>query len=278
MQGRAAAVYGLVFLLVAAGAYGFTVVAEAPEPSMDNPDITFSSPGDTATIGDRTYTFQEIGDAQRGEPTALLNWTEEDARSTESWSHAAEPGGTTVTTAENVTYWVRIPQDADTGSFTLLETPAEGSNVSVFMDDDDNWIVNDGGDYVDLDEYDGFERVEVENGSTLSIGTGNDTREVRVDGITNESVTVTWNEPATREVSLRQTSRKELAGQNVTVHIPGDGTVELATSEEGIEDYLAQHEDKTDFQTRMDGLTMASVLSLVSFVLLIGLAFLPRKE
>ena len=276
MQGRAAAVYGLVFLLVAAGAYGFVTVAEAPEPSMENPDVTFSGTGDNETIGERTYRLDSFG-SQRGQPTATLIWTDEDARATESWTHAAEPGGTTVTTAENVTYWVRIPQDADTGSFTLLETPDEDSNVSVFIQDE-QWIVNDDGNYTDLEDYDGFERVEVENGSTLSIGTGNDTRDVRVEEVTNESVTVSWNQPAENEVSLRQTSVKELESGNVTAHFPEDGSLEVATDEETIDDYLQQHEDQTDFETRMDGLKMSAVLSLVSFVLLIGMAFLPRKE
>ncbi|AGN00896.1 hypothetical protein L593_04735 [Salinarchaeum sp. Harcht-Bsk1] len=277
MQGRAAAVYGLVFLLVAAGAYGFVTVAEAPEPSMDNPDVTFAETGENQTIGERTYRLDGFG-SQRGQPTATLVWTDEDARSTESWTHAAEPGGTTVTTAENVTYWVRIPQDEATGSFTLLETPAEGSNVTVVTDSNGNWVVEEGTNYTALEEYDGFERVEVENGSTLAIGTGNDTRDVRVDQVTNESVTVSWNEPAETEITLRQTSVKELEGTNVTVHVPGDGSLEMATSEEPIDDYLEQHEDRTHFQERMDGLKMSAVLSLVSFVLLVGMAFLPRKE
>ncbi|GAB3687171.1 hypothetical protein GCM10028857_19990 [Salinarchaeum chitinilyticum] len=275
MQGRAAAVYGLVFLLVAAGAFTYASVAEPPEPTMDTPDQSVSQ-GEVVTLGDREYELTGFG-SQRGQPTATLVWTDEDARSLEEWTHAAEPGGTTVT-YENASYWVRIPQTASPSSFTLLETPAEGSNVSVFGDGNGNWIVNDDGEYVDLEDYEAFERVEVQNGSMLTIGSGNESREVRVDAVTNASVTVSWSDPREVERIARQTSRSEINGQNLTVHIPGDGTLDVATSEAGIEAYLEKHDDKQAFETRMDGLTMASVISLVSFIVLIGMAFLPRKE
>ncbi|WP_248516685.1 hypothetical protein [Salinarchaeum laminariae] len=275
MQGRAAAVYGLVFLLVAAGAFTYATVAEPPEPTMDNPDQS-AAQGEMVTLGDREYEVTGFG-SQRGQPTAKLVWTDEEARSSEEWTHAAEPGGTTVT-YENSSYWVRIPQTASTNSFTLLETPGEDSNVSVFTDGDGNWIVNDGGNYVDLENYDAFERVDVENGSMLTTGSGNESRDVRVDSVTNDSVSVSWSDPAEVERIARQTSRSNINGQNLTVHIPGDGTVDIATSVSGIDAYLEQHEDKNDFETRMDGLTLASVISLVSFIVLIGMAFLPRKE
>jgi len=275
MQGRAAAVYGLVFLLVAVGAFAYVSVAEAPEPSLEQVDYARGE-GENFTVGDREYTVSGFT-TQRGEPAASLVWYDETARATEEWTHAAEPDGTTVV-YEGRDHWVRIPQTADPGSFTLLETPPEDGNVSVFTDDGGNWVVDDGSEYVPLEEYEGLDRVEQQNGSSFEVGEGEESRTVTVETVTNESVTVSWNEPSETEVFVRQTDREQLNGQNVTAHFPSEGTLQLTTDEAEIDRYLAVHEDRDLFQQRSQGLTMAAILSLVSVALLVGLAFLPRKE
>lgn len=275
MQGRAVAVYGLVLVLVAAGAFAYQSTAEAPEPSLDDPEHVLEV-GETFEVDDRTYNLTGF-DSQQGDPTALLEWTDETARSSESWTHAEDPGGTTVE-YEGGEYWVRIPQTADPSAFTLLESPGDDADFSVFTSDSGNWIVNDSGEYVDLQDFDRLERVQIDNGSMLTVGAEDDAREVRVDSVTNESVTVSWQDPFVTEVVVRQASRKDLNGVNHTVHIPGDGTAEFTSDEAAIEDYRGQHQDKADFQTRMDGLLMTTVLALITVVLLVGLAFLPRKE
>lgn len=275
MQGRAVAVYGLVLALVAVGAFGYATTAEAPEPSIDDPEHTVAV-NQSFSIGDRTYTLNDFGEIQ-GSPTALIQWTDEDARSSEQWEHADEPGGTSITHDERE-FWVRIPQTADPSTFTLLEQPGENASFSVFTDDEGNWLVNDDGTYVDLEDFDRLERLEVEDGGSIEVGEGEDVRTVRVDGVTNESVTVSWNDPSTVELEIRQAKRSELNGQNATVHVPGDGTAHFTTDEGKIDAYIADHEDKDDFNTRMDGLLMTSTLTAVSLLVLIGLAFLPRKE
>lgn len=277
MQGRAAAIYGLVFLLVAAGAYAYVSAAEPPEPSLENPEHALAE-GDSFTVDDREYTVTGFGE-QRGEPTVTLVWADEDARAQEEWEYAADPGGTTVV-YDGTEHWVRSTGADDPDSFVLLETPAEDGGVSVFVDDSDNWIVNDGGNYTPLEDYDGLDRVEQTNGSTFTVGEGNDSRDVTVESVTNESVTVSWNEPAENEVIVRQTvaDPAEINGRNFSVHVPSEGTVQLSSDPGATRAYIDAHQDRDLYQQRLRGLTMTTVLALVSFALLAGLAFLPRKE
>jgi len=275
MQGRAVAVYGLVLALVAAGAFAYASTAETPEPSLDDPEHTLEV-GETFTVDDRTYNLTGFG-TQQGSPTAKLQWVDEDARSLEEWTHAEEPGGTTVV-HDGTEYWVRIPQTPGNDSFTLLETPGENASYSVFTDDDGNWLVNDGGEYVNLEDFEELERLEVELDAEIDVGEEDDVRTVRVDDITNESVTVSWNDPVATDIIVPQADRSELNGAVYTVHVPGDGTAEFTSDEDDIEAYLGDHEDSNKFDTRMDGLLMTSTIAVVGIVLLLGLAFLPRKE
>lgn len=281
MQGRAAAVYGLVFLLVALAASAYVVTAEVPEPTMENPEYEGLEQGESFRIENdqgevRNFTVGSFSD-QRGQPTVTMLWTDETTRSTEEWTHAAEPGGTTVV-YDGTEYYVRVPQTPDPTSFTLLQSPPEDGNVSLTTDESDNWIVNDSGTYVALADYEGLAREPVENGSTFDVGEGNDSRTVTVEAVTNESVTVSWPDPTENEALLRQTAREQLFGQNATVHFPGDETVDLTTDQDEIDRYVSAHDDRVHFQQRVDGLVATAALSLVALVLLLSLSFLPRKE
>lgn len=61
MQRRAAAVYFILFLVVAAGAYGFLGVISQPPVDLDGP--TYGS-GDEFGAGGVTYTVASVGDGE----------------------------------------------------------------------------------------------------------------------------------------------------------------------------------------------------------------------
>lgn len=279
MQGRAAAVYGLVFLLVAAAASAYVVTADTPEPTMQDADWNRSE-GESFEVtndaGDtRNYSVSGFG-TQQGQPTVTLVWTDEDVRSTEEWTYAEDPDGTSIV-YEGTEYYVRSTGEANPESFQLLESPSEDSAVSLFVQGD-QWVVNDSGDYVALEDYDGLERISVENGSTFAEGEEGEVRNVTVESVTNESVTVSWTQPQENEVLLRQTDREQLNDVNVTIHVVDESEVHITSDESEIDRYIGAHENRQHFQQRVDGLLATTVLSLVAVVLLIGLAFLPRKE
>lgn len=283
MQGRAAAVYGVVFLLVAAAASGYVVTADAPEPTMENPDPDKENLAEddefevTNDAGEtRTYRVGGTGE-QRGQPTVTVIWTDPDAQATEDWEHAEEPGQPGVV-YEGSEYYVRIPQDAEEpDAFVLQEAPPEDANVSLFVDDDGNWVVNDDGNYTNVEDYQGLQRLEVTTGESFEEGSEDDVRTVTVEEITPEAVTVSWTEPVENEVLLRQTDSEELNGVPATVHVDDDG-VDVTTDEQEIDRYIVAHEDRELFQQRVDGLVGVAVLAFVSLLLLVPLSQLPRKE
>lgn len=280
MQRRAAAIYGVVLVLVAAGAFAFAATADGPEPAFESFDAELEE-GDEYTVDDRQYTVTGFGE-RRGEPTATFEWIDEDARSDEAWDHAADPGGTTVFTGGSE-YWVRIPQDADEDeeldSFTLLEVPPE--DVSVFMrEDDGQWFVQpEGEDPMPIEEYD-LERITIQSDEEFTVHNeeGEDEREVLVEEITTEAVAVSWNEPEPQEEILRQSDRNELNGVTHMAHFPEEGVVQVTTDEAEMERYTQQREDRELFQQRIGGLHLTIVISLLTVVLLFALAYLPRKE
>lgn len=286
MQGRAAAVYGLVLLLVAAGAGAYVATAEPPEPTLQDPDLQLTAQqGETVSItgpdgSERVYRVDGFT-TQRGQPAATLVWTDEDARSTAQWTHAAEPSGTTVT-VDNESYFVRIPQVPSPTNATLLEEPDDNASVSIFTDDGGSWVVNASGQYVPLAEYQGLERTRIQVDDDFEAQVAEESRTVRVESITNESVTVNFTQPAETEVFVRQTSRATLNGVNATAHFTENATgvqlLQLTTDEAEIDRYLAAHDDRVQFQHRLDGLIATVVLALVAAGLLVALSTLPRKE
>ena len=89
MQRRAAAVYLVLFVALAGGAYAYIEVgASEPEVSLDGPTYT---EGDTFSVGDRTYTVTtveaEVEEGSHGAPDTVtrvgeLTWFNESAIAT----------------------------------------------------------------------------------------------------------------------------------------------------------------------------------------------------
>ena len=84
MQRRAAAVYLVLFLVIGAGAYAYTGIAEKPQVELDAESY---APGDELTVDDRTYTVNAIGETSGSDGTTVvgnLTWTDPDATYTAS--------------------------------------------------------------------------------------------------------------------------------------------------------------------------------------------------
>lgn len=79
MQRRAAAIYIALFLVIGAGAYAYTGVAEKPHVELDAP--TYET-GDQLTVDGRTYAVNAIAESGGGGEATIvgnLTWTDPDA-------------------------------------------------------------------------------------------------------------------------------------------------------------------------------------------------------
>lgn len=114
MQRRAAAVYFALFLVISAGAYAYTGVAQKPHVDVEGPSY---AEGGQFSVGDRTYTVNAIAETESdGETTFVgnLTWRDSDATYT-----ATLENNTTVS-------WRTVSWDGQPISTATLD---EGSTV-----------------------------------------------------------------------------------------------------------------------------------------------------
>ena len=132
MQRRAATVYAVLFLVVAAGAYSLIGVAQ--EPGIDLQGETYAE-NETLTVNGMEYTVASVGD---GEGT--LERVNESSRYTATWAN------NTTTRLDNTTYRVLIPNETDPGQFTLREQFNLSENTSTVTQDETEYVVVNGSD------------------------------------------------------------------------------------------------------------------------------------
>lgn len=270
MQRRAATVYGVLFLVIAAGAYSLIGVAQ--QPQIDVQGDTYAE-NDTVPVNGLDYNVSSVGD---GEGT--LTRVNESARYTETWAN-----NSTVELADNSTYRVLIPNESDPDEFTLREEFELGENVST--------VEQDGTQYVVVNESDGnrslvpveeYKRQQYGEPDTQEYAEGDtfDYRgnETAVTNVTASQATLAWNAPRTLETSFAEGENVTLGpeGDNrtFTAHFPDDSTLQLASNPNA---YQQQVGDIDHFNERISGLWGIVLLSVVTVVLLFGLAFLPNK-
>ncbi|WP_435361501.1 hypothetical protein [Haloarchaeobius sp. DFWS5] len=286
MQRRAAAAYVAIFLVLAAGAYAVMETAAAPEVGIENPDHTLKA-NDTFTVDGRQYTVTEVSASESsgggghggggGGVTyaAKLLWTNDSAQYTESWSNNS------TVTYENTTYRAFIANESSVSEVTLRWEPGDQYSPK--------WV--DGKQYIDADpNASDRQAVAVEefiassNNSSIQTRTLSLSDPMQFKGnqssvqAGNESVTWTWNAPKDNEVELAQHVNTTLNGQPYAVHFVDDKTVALAQGESGQQDLHEHIEAENHFNARMNGLWGIIYVSGIALVLLVGMAFLPRKE
>ncbi|WP_256391908.1 hypothetical protein [Natronoarchaeum rubrum] len=278
MQRRAAAVYTALFLVIAVGAFAFAGAAQEPVITVDDPEYNLSE-GEEFDINGTTYTVASLGmtEASGGghgggggahlEATIEWNVTEEGG---EEWAtgpdNAVEYSGSE--------YEVVIENATNVSEFTLRETPSD--NVTVYTDADGNRVVEveQGGDtrIVPIDEYEGLERIEFAEGDSLQYNDQNAT----VGNVSNGTVQVSWTEQVTQDVALAEgDTTDQIADQTFVAHFTSDSAMVLSTN---LDAYSEQADQQSFFHDRTDGLLMISFLSGATGFILLGMAYLPRRE
>ena len=118
MQRRAAAVYFVLLMVLAGGAYGFMQVGmSAPEVDLDGP--TYAE-GDTLTVNGTTYTVTTVESEPESEGTSVT-YTGEVTFFNESNMESTTLDNGSTTQFQDGTYTVQIANGTNVSEFTLVE-------------------------------------------------------------------------------------------------------------------------------------------------------------
>ena len=279
MQRRAVAVYVALFLLVASVAGVLVVTAEDPQVSLDNPDYELSE-GDTFVVDGEEYlvsgiTVTEGEDDEEDEITAQIE-REEVVEQTETWANES-----TVEVDERE-WQVRITGD-DPDSFTLIEVLDREAILAEDDTADNETIDRDGEEFVVITDEEGESRLvpadeyfpapEERTYDVADEFAYADTT-VAVDSVTPDEVVIGWMGPQTTTIDVAQESTVTVGETEFIAHFPNDSTLTLSTD---IDAYDAQLADIERFDQQNDGLWRVLIISVLSSLVLVAVAFMPSR-
>lgn len=265
MQRRAAAGYVALFLVIAVGAYGLVATAESPEITLEDPEYDIEE-GEEFDAEGVTYTLTEVN-TEDGAPVGTLEW-EITTDQQEAWAHGDQ------VEYQDGDYEVVIPDADDPTSFTLREVP--GDDVEVTGEGDDRIVrVEEDGEeqLIPIDEYGPLDRQTFTEGDAIQYQDADAT----VGEVTADEVLIEWTEPATEDLTVREGLEvvQFSEDQSYIAHFTANDRLQLTTDHES---YNAQTDEIAYFEERSNGLTVATIISGLAAMLLVGMAYLPRKE
>ena len=293
MQRRAAAIYAVFFLVLGAASYSLIATAEEPTVQFENPERQYQQ-GDTFSIDGRQYNVSSISATTSGgggggghgggggggatvTRSGQLTWTNESARHTETWANGSN------VTLENQSYQVVIPNASNPNSLTLrenvnrsaiLQNDTRADNQTVTRNGSTYVVVQDQGGNATLvpaDEYFPEPRTrQLNEGQTFPYA-GNQTT---VTNITTSQATVAWTAPRTNQISVSDEANVTLNGQTYLAKFPDNETLVLT---QDFQSYHQQQDEIARFNTYVNGLWGVVILSTVTVIFLLGLAYLPSR-
>jgi hypothetical protein len=260
-----AAVYAAFFLVVALGAYGMIAAASAPA-IVENPDHRLSN-GSEITVNGVTFGV-EVSAA-----SGTFVWTDPDTEYETSWEEDDN------ISFQDTNYTVSIPDAAEPQLIELTEvrpvpddietTELNGTEYAVLESD------NGTQELVPLDRY-LTERYGPAETRTLERGETYDYRgnQSTVETVSNDSATLVWTAPGSKEERVSEGDRIELDGQTYVAHFPSPATLLLDSD---LEAYDRGLEVIDTYEERINGLWGVSILSGLAALLLLGLSYLPSR-
>jgi hypothetical protein len=278
MQRRAVAVFVALFLAVAGVAGALTATADSPEIALENPEIDVSQ-NESIEVGGESYVVADISESENDQGQVVISGTLErdfTTETSETWAN-----GSTVS-VDDREWRVEIAGENAT-EFTLvevldrqaiLEADDAAENETVTLDDGEYVAVTDeNGErtLVPVDEY--FPAPEArshEVGEELQY----DGQTVTVDEVTAGGAALVWETTETETVEVAQQSTVTLGGTDYVAHFPDASTLRMSTD---IEAYESQVTDIERFDQYNSGLSRVLVLSVLSSIMLTGLAFIPSR-
>ena len=278
MQRRAVAVFVALFFVVGGVAGALTATAESPEIALENPEID-AAQNETIDVGGESYVVADISEGENDQGQMVISGTLErdfTAEASETWAN-----GSTVSVGDS-DWRVSIP-DANGTEFTLVEVldrqailgaDDAAENETVTLDDGEYVAVTDeNGDrtLVPVDEYfPAPEERTYATGDTLEY----DGQTATVDAVTADGAVLVWETTETETVEVAQQSVVTFGDTDYVAHFPDASTLRMSTDIEAYEAQVSEIERHDQYNS---GLSRVFVLSLLSAVMLAGLAFIPSR-
>jgi len=287
MQRRAAAIYVAFFIVLGAASYSVIATATAPTIGFENPDHRLSE-GDQFSVEDRQFTVSSIsaetsngggghgGGGAEVTRSGELTWTDDAARYTETWDH----NGTV--TYQGETYRVLVEDADDPSSFRLVE---EVNRTAILEDDSavqNELVTVNGTEYVVREEgdsrsltpaneyFDEPASTQYAAGDSLQFQ-GNVTT---VDEVTSDGATLAWTAPRTNTVEVGNEANVTVNGQQYFAYFPDNSTLVLE-SDYGV--YQEQTDEIDTYHDHVNGLWGVSIVSFVTAIMLLGMAYMPSR-
>lgn len=278
MQRRAVAVYVALFLLVASVAGVLVVTAEDPQISFENPDHELSE-GDTFVVGGEEFLLSGItvteGEDEGDEITAQIE-REEIIEQSETWANES-----TVEIDERE-WQVRIVGD-DPESFTLVEVLDREAILAEDDSADNETVERDGEEFVVVTDEEGESRLVAADEyfpapeeRTYEVGEefAYADNTVTVDSVTPDEVVIGWMGPQTTTIDVAQESTVTIGESEFIAHFPNESTLTLSTD---IDAYEAQLAGIDRFDQKNDGLWRVLIISVLTSLILVAVAFMPSR-
>ncbi|RLM76580.1 hypothetical protein [Halorubrum sp. Atlit-26R] len=272
------AVFVALFLAVAGVAGALTATAESPEIALENPEID-ASQDDSVEVGGETYVVADISENENDAGQMVISGTLErefTAETSETWANES------TVSVDDREWRVEIPGENAT-EFTLvevldrqaiLEADDAAENETVTLEDGEYVAVTDeNGDrtLVPVDEYfPAPEERSYATGETLEY----DGQTVTIDDVTADGAVLVWETTETETVELAQESTVTIGDTEYVAHFPDASTLRMSTD---VEAYEAQVTEIERFNQYNSGLSRVLVLSILSSIMLAGMAFIPSR-
>ena len=284
MQRRAVALFVAFFLVVGTLSLGLVVTAESPHLDAEGREL---QTGDSFTVGEQQYTVTAIdvsessgggGHGGGGGTTyeAAFEWTIQGADYTQSWANnsTVEFDGQSwrvLTGAGEDPTTFTLEEEIDT-AVILAEDP-NASNETVMHEGEEHVVITENGSerLVPADDY--FpepETREYNEGDSFDYN-GNTTS---VDSVTQSAAELSWTAPRTQSTTAGQRANVTFSEQTFFVEFVDSDTILLSS------DFAAlnQHNEATEtFHDQESGLWGVTILSGITSLFLIGMAYMPSR-
>ncbi|WP_149799579.1 hypothetical protein [Halorubrum xinjiangense] len=272
------AVFVALFLAIAGVAGALTATADSPEIALENPEID-ASQNESIDIGGETYVVADISESENDEGQMIISGTLEREFTTETSETWANESTVSVDDRE---WRVEIPGENAT-EFTLVEVLDRGAILEADDDAENETVTLEDGEYVAVTDENG-ERTLVPVGEYFPApeerthATGEtleyDGQTVTVDDVTADGAVLAWETTDTETVEIAQQSTVTIGDTEYVAHFPDTSTLRMSTD---IEAYEAQATEVERFNQYNSGLSRVLILSVLSSIMLAGMAFIPSR-
>lgn len=284
MQRRAAAVYGLLFLVLGAASYSLVATGAQPTIGFENPDHRLSA-GDSLTIDGQEYVVSDIsaqteGGGHGAAPTLTrsgqLSTTNESSVYTETWANNSS------VTFDDREWRVLVPNESDPSEFTLREELNESAILANDTSADNETVTRNGTQWVVV-ERDGettlvpaSEYFPAPENRQYAEDDSFDYRgnETTVTNVSAAQASVEWVAPRTLTTDVNDESNVTVGDTQYLAYFPDNQTMVLTSD---YRSYSSQVAEIDTYHKHVAGLTGITIVSGVVTALLFGMAFLPSR-